>query len=326
MSDFDIVFEKRVAGGSSAAHKENDVLNFEKEETAGSAMSDLTGLFNETDEPDTSDEEPIIENDVDSSDQFNVSSSPTIPEVDVISSDDVIIEDERYTTAKIGAMGSENGILYKTGDVARILGTSDQNIRNYTEYFKDLLSVEKKPSGHRLYTKSDIETLRTAITVKQKKGLTMEQTLEFLKGSAQSISNIPQDLTFNVMLNLIYENVEESVKKAIADNQKALLAENTMLENKCSDVIEKASSAISMLSDELDTKNKQIESLEKISKKYEEIIESLIKKNDDYESVIKDFNESQNENAQALRKAEVAITELKDSVEKKKKKIFGLFG
>lgn len=66
---------------------------------------------------------------------------------------------------------SGEGIYFKCGQVAKILGIKPDSVRYYTETFSEFLHPEKTKNdkgGHRLYTDEDIVTLRTILTLLKK--------------------------------------------------------------------------------------------------------------------------------------------------------------
>lgn len=74
-------------------------------------------------------------------------------------------------SGSVEAILSGEGIYYKCGDVARLLGIKPDSVRYYTEAFSEFLHPEKTKKdkgGHRLYSDEDIALLRTILNLLKK--------------------------------------------------------------------------------------------------------------------------------------------------------------
>ena len=86
-------------------------------------------------------------------------------------------------------------VFYKTGDVAEELNITDQDVRNYAQFFEDILKIEKTPSGHRRYTRENIDKLASILRLKQENNYTFEQIRDLLRSDEGKIVTAGDDLS-----------------------------------------------------------------------------------------------------------------------------------
>lgn len=214
---------------------------------------------------------------------------------DLVIDKNVEVYDEPFTDEELMALGSDKSVLYKTQDVANILGISTQTVRNYLETFEEYLDIEKTPGGHRLYTAADIEKLRNIIKLRNERKLTMKQTLEFLQGEDDPDVVISPDKRFEYLTKLLAQTVNNAVQDVLNNNALA--------------IEEKSSSALAEYKGIIEEMNAKLD-------EREAMIEKLLEENKKYGEKLEQFEKSAGENQEKL------IEEIRGMMEEKKKRKF----
>ena len=199
------------------------------------------------------------------------------PPAEKIDFEDIEILDSEESEERRNNMGNEQNIRFKTGEAAKQIGTTEQTVRNYTELLKEFLDVETAPSGHRTYSRKDIEFIRDAIKIKNEKNWTTSQVIDFFRGKGSQVRNIPPDMANSVLISLIYDAVQKAVTEGTQSSQQALLEADKTVE-KITELYE-----TSILE-----KKKSVEEYQELLKKYEEMTSS-------YEAQISELADLQKE-------------------------------
>lgn len=193
--------------------------------------------------------------------------------IEKIHPDQVSVDNKEIDEETVNKMGSMDGVRYKTKDVAAILNISEQTIRNNAAAFDEFLSIEKTPTGHRRYTKEDIEKLRLIFQLKTEKGFTNEQAMEYLKSDHNDYTTLSPEKKIDLLLLMISKKMEETADAIVQSNQQRIeqnnemynqnLAENTELIKKLSKQLEEKDSSIATLQDDKNTLMQQNEEFQK---------------------------------------------------------------
>jgi len=141
-------------------------------------------------------------------------------------------------------------VYYKIGEVAEILQVEQYTLRYLENSLK--LKIKRNERGDRLYTESDLDTLRLILKLKNEKGLNttaIRMALDNME-EQQETSLTPMEKNYPPEVLEI-----KSLAKKIAEQNETLLEQNAKLEQKIKDLEDK---------------------LEKYNKKKEEQIDQLI--------------------------------------------------
>lgn len=176
-------------------------------------------------------------------------------------------------------------IYYHTKDVAKLLHLKPQDIRNICKDFSEFLDIETLPSGHRRYTLSDVNKIRSILELKSNNRYTTEQTKAALateEGQIMIAHDEPERLKklMEWTLEQMQLIVEEKVSEAISKQTEFLLEskeEKTLLieEN------EKKQQTIDELNNKLDALTTKMEKLLKDNGDKDEKLERLMEKNEE---------------------------------------------
>lgn len=221
------------------------------------------------------------------------------------------IYEEPLTDEMLKALGSEDGIYYKIGEVAEMLGVSDQVLRNYCTWFDKRLNIRKTKGGQRLFQKKDIESLRIIVKLKKERRLTNEQVLQFLDGKnpyetnkeGESSGNAP-----NMLVEMIRSAVTEAVTKALEENESTttLLLEDQ--KKNYDQIIEQDKNLIS--------------TLEKKLAEQGELITKYAEQQAQTEKLLADIAATSQENAQVSKELAEKVQIVLDTDSKKEKSSF----
>lgn len=122
---------------------------------------------------------------------------------------------------EIEQMAPERNVYYKTSDVAKRLGVTDQLIRHYCYEFDEFLDIdltEKKGPGfqQRRFQQKDIEMLANIMDIKARFHFTLEQTKDFLRNNEQARLAIrPPEQRMEMMLSSFRSTVHASISEAL---------------------------------------------------------------------------------------------------------------
>lgn len=124
-----------------------------------------------------------------------------------------------------------NKIFYKIGEVAEILGIEQYTLRYLEHTLK--LKIQRDERGDRLYSESDLDTLKLILKLKNEKGLNttaIKLALDNMDSSTES--ELPATPTANNV------NLTEivSVAKRIVEQNDELLTQNARLEKRIQDL------------------------------------------------------------------------------------------
>jgi DNA-binding transcriptional MerR regulator len=124
-----------------------------------------------------------------------------------------------------------NKIFYKIGEVAELLGIEQYTLR-YLEHSLRL-KIQRDERGDRLYSESDLDTLKLILKLKNEKGLNttaIKLALENMDSSPES--ELPATTSPNNV------NISEvvSVAKRIVEQNDELLMQNARLEKRIQDL------------------------------------------------------------------------------------------
>ena len=138
-----------------------------------------------------------------------------------------ISEDDSHVTGEVEG----HGIYYKTKDVAKELGISVQDVRNYDKMFEEFLNVERTPSGHRLFTREYIDKMASILELKRINGYTFEQTKEALStDEGQVLSERNEMERLHKLLELMTSRIEltgKEIKNAVRSEVEQVLNDTT---------------------------------------------------------------------------------------------------
>ena len=141
-------------------------------------------------------------------------------DVDIV---DVVDDDHQPDDEKEAVSGTVegHGIYFKTKDVARELGITVQDVRNYDKIFEEFLNVERTASGHRLFTREYIDKLAAILELKKTNNYTFEQTKEALSTDEGQIMSARDEMErLHKLLELMTSRIETSgneVKRAVRE-------------------------------------------------------------------------------------------------------------
>lgn len=298
---------KRVVINKDVTNSEKNEIDNEKElqTSPEPEMNDMSYFIDESDDKDDIDIDDTDDTEG-KSDDIEEKESLDEEEPEVIKAESVEIYTPPLTDEDLKGMGSMENIRYKSGDVAKMLGISDQVVRNYAEQYDSILHVEKTATGHRRFSEENIEQLKLIIQLKHERGLTTEQTIEFFQSQDKPLSSLTTEMKFDVLLQLISERVNTAVTAAL-ENHISIEKNQQLLIEQYDRSLEDNSNLIEALTEIIEKQNEQIENQRLI-------IEDMKRLNED--TSIK-----QQENIAELNRM---MTELMEK-DKGKKGIFGLF-
>ncbi len=92
-------------------------------------------------------------------------------------------------------------LYYSIGEVAKILNESASLIRYWEKEFSSHVKPKKNPNGKRMFTSSDIETLKQIHYLTKKKGYT-------LTGAEKMMNSQKKDIKKNIFLKDTLENAK----------------------------------------------------------------------------------------------------------------------
>ncbi|AZV56647.1 MerR family transcriptional regulator [Clostridium sp. AWRP] len=155
---------------------------------------------------------------------------------------------------------------YKTKDVAKLLNTSTQAIRNYCLTFKDYLNSNHH-CKYRNFTEDDINKLKMIQYLSKEKHYTTQQIKQYFLDNDSSLFSNQKDLEFaaQAISNLLKPEIETIIKQSVSD----IMQNNT---NIIKSDIEKSSSLINdNLSKILNDKNSLFDSITNTKELVEQI-------------------------------------------------------
>lgn len=198
--------------------------------------------------------------------------------------------------------GAAPEIKYKTAEVAERLNISSQSLRNFTEYFDDVLNIERTESGHRLYSEENIKKIEGIMKIKKERHFTMEQTLFFLLSEDDPDVAILPEKRFEFLLKSLSQHIETTVSETLQSNMAT--------------IAEKSTSLLAAYEKKLDEKD--------------EIIKRLIEENRSYEEKLNEIKLETTNQLQKLEQTELEnkkeiIESFRELSNSKKKKWFGLW-
>lgn len=164
-----------------------------------------------------------------------IEADPEMITGDIVDAEQVLeeheeIHSESYNESVSGEVEG-HGIYYKTKDVARELGITVQDVRNYDKMFEEYLNVERTPSGHRLFTREYIDKMAAILELKRANNYTFEQTREALSTDEGQIMSTRDEMErLHKLLELMTSRIELSgreVKQAVKEAVDRALTEHT---------------------------------------------------------------------------------------------------
>ena len=205
--------------------------------------------------------------------------------------------------------------LYGITTVAKLLGLSTQAVRNYCDYFEDYLQIQKKESGHRIFTYDDIERIRQLLKTKDEKNLTLEQLKEYLQGPEQ-FEVVPESQRFETAIERMEQAFELSLKSAISY---VIESNSKLLEQKD----EETYKMLNGVSEQLKSQDAAINELIEIIKDKKETSDTILSKTiEQLQNSLKDRDQRIEDLIKVSEQQNAKITEYET---KKQKKFFGLF-
>jgi DNA-binding transcriptional MerR regulator len=250
-----------------------------------------------------------------------------------------------------------NDMMFGTDAVAHKLGVTPQTIRNYSDWFSEYLSISRKGS-HRQFNKTDIENLRRIMSLKETRGLTIEQLKSYLNNEfaldlagneetkADKLVSAMTDKMGAYFADLLEKNNQqliaslpssgEDVKSSVKELSDKLQSSYDIIE-KQADLIEKQGRALTDLQNSVTEKLGQIEdtvneqradvkqSLDSTAQSIQNIQESQSHTSNTAE-LEKRYEQSQRRLSQALAENQSLANEnntLKAQTAKKKHWLFG---
>lgn len=208
---------------------------------------------------------------------------------DIISNNDSseekreLLKRERKEMPTITVEGDH--IYYHTKDVAKLLHLKPQDIRNICKDFSEFLNIETLPSGHRRFTLSDVNKIRSILELKSNNRYTTEQTKAALateEGQIMIAHDEPERLkklmewTLEQMQLIVETKVDEAISK-----QTSLLLESKEEKTLLIEENEKKQKTIDELSNKLDSLTSQMDKLLKDNGDKDEKLEQLMAKNEE---------------------------------------------
>lgn len=157
-------------------------------------------------------------------------------------------------------------ITYGTTQVAQMLGVTPQTVRNYIKDYNEYLEIEIVQAGsteRAQFTKSDVETLRELMRVKEENNYTTDQMREYI-ADPKHVGYVPESKKMDKTVELLIETVRR------------MLLENTQT---CTNLIASQdntySKAVEELSAIVQNQNEQIEGLKGALEEQRKSIDSL---------------------------------------------------
>ena len=80
-------------------------------------------------------------------------------------------------------------LFYTIGEVAEEIGESVSLVRFWTNSYPKLVKPKRNAKGNRLYSASDVETLKQLHFLVKDKGLTLDGAVRKITGEKASVSN-----------------------------------------------------------------------------------------------------------------------------------------
>lgn len=105
--------------------------------------------------------------------------------------------------------------IYRTKDVAQMLNTNTQTIRNYCLTFKDILDSDHKNGQRRNFTMEDIDKLKLIKQLLQEKHLTSKQIIEYFNNPKNNELN---DSNFKLLVQAISNAILPQIEDIITKN------------------------------------------------------------------------------------------------------------
>lgn len=166
------------------------------------------------------------------------------------------------------------GISYRTREVAEELGISEQEVRNYSQYFSEFLDIDKTASGHRRFSRDNIEKLASILQLKRNNGYTIEQTKAALateEGEIMVAKDEPERLKklMEWTLGQMQDIVKAEVSTALKEQSEALNLLGTNAEQARLEQKEEDQKVISELQEQVETST---EAIKRMSDKMDQLI------------------------------------------------------
>ena len=221
-------------------------------------------------------------------------------------------EIEYEDSAKKSYAGSVEGgsMFFKTKDVAEELGISDQEVRNYSQYFAEFLNINKTASGHRRFTRENIEKLAAILEIKENNHYTIEQTIKALSSEEGEIMSARDDMDrLHKLIELMANRIELSgneIKKSVKEEVRLALTEQ-------------AEHLIESSEQQNIQNNEQIKALQEKNEESNRLIEELQKQNSKILEVLTSISEDQKSKDKMIEELSAQNKELIEEVQKKKK-------
>lgn len=233
-----------------------------------------------------------------------------IVEDEIIEKVDGEIYIEPLSNEQMNSMGSMDGVMYKTGEVALMLNISEQTLRNTTDKFHEFIKddIEVAASGHRRYSMKAVETLKLILQLRNEKKLTIEQTIEFLSEEGHPLRTLTPEKKWDVLLQLISQQVNEAVKEAIISSHAQLEDHERSIESSYEKAIENSNMLMGTVQETIKEQSEVIEKLSDQIKQYQEMLEQSEIQKEEYK---KQFEEIKNLQEQI-------VDSIKDKETKKK--------
>ncbi|MFL0198292.1 MerR family transcriptional regulator [Clostridium sp. WILCCON 0269] len=106
---------------------------------------------------------------------------------------------------------------YKTKDVAEMLNTSTQTIRNYCATFKSVLDTSHKNGQHRNFIMEDIDKLKLIRYLLKEKQMTANQVIKYFENPESNNYDI-SDVSFKLLVQALSDEMLPKIENIIAKN------------------------------------------------------------------------------------------------------------
>ena len=194
-------------------------------------------------------------------------------------------------------------IFYKTREVAEELHITDQDVRNYAQFFEDILQIEKTASGHRRFSRENIDKLANILRIKQENNYTFEQVRELLRSDEGKIAAAGDDLsrlrelmnwTLSQMGRVVKEEVNEVLSSKEIFLEEKYAKENMLLlqDNESKDkALEETKNELNKIREETETIRNELNAI-KVDKEEKDVrIQELLAEN---ERIKRELEEAKN--------------------------------
>ncbi|WP_026507756.1 MerR family transcriptional regulator [Butyrivibrio sp. MC2013] len=230
---------------------------------------------------------------------------------------------------KIEILDDSNGPdahIYGMQQVADELHENAQSLRNYMPQFEKIpgMTIQKSPGGHRMFSRNDIERLRTIIEYKNKNGATYDTTIKHFMNEKSPILVGDQMQIQRQMLEAVLKAQNKQNENLAANIQKSYESLLEAIRPMLNDAISNNLLPNKELQAQLEEKEK---SLEELTKEVNSVNDSLKREKTEKEEALKKVGSVEKEleiERAKLKEKEEEIEQLTQQLARKKG-LFGLF-